>query len=616
MRKYKQHIILLLSTIFSSFYCVNAQIDSLNKQIKNCKSEIEKANIYNKISDYYLDLDLKKSRIYADSAKNIGIKHGDFLAIANSFANYANSYLFTGKLDSAFIYFNLSYHAVTFTGNQNEIAAALNRLGLINENMSKYDKAVAYYFKALEIYVNTNYTKGQAEIYNNLGVISDIINQENNALEYYNNSLKLFEKANFLTGQANVYNNLASLYSKQNNPEYTIHYIYKAIKIFVENNQLTEAGTAYANAGAFYNMQDKPDSAKICLDSAFLLFTKNNNIQGLSTVYSEQAKWHLELKQFSKANDLLSKSLELKKQIGNIINEAQTYLEISNYYLQIDDFKNAYLNYVMHVTLRDSILEANSRNLIDEINLKYQSEKKDKQITILKNQANSKKIISRFLLILVITLTLTLLLLFYYFRIKTKLVKSQKELLQNEQEFFKLRQEQEKAKREVLENKLKTEQEFHELHKSKLKAELEHNKRELATTTLQVLNKNKTLSEVVEFINKLKPKTQEEKNNYKEISKLVKANINLDDDWQQVKLLFDRINSDYIKKLKDTFPDLTKSDLKILTYLKIDLSPKEIAQMTNITPDGIYKRLYRIRRKMKLTEYSNLNEFLSKFTES
>lgn len=53
------------------------------------------------------------------------------------------------------------------------------------------------------------------------------------------------------------------------------------------------------------------------------------------------------------------------------------------------------------------------------------------------------------------------------------------------------------------------------------------------------------------------------------------------------------------ERLKHQYPDLTAYDLRLCTYLKANLSTKEIATLLNITPDSVKKAKHRLRKKLK-----------------
>lgn len=59
-------------------------------------------------------------------------------------------------------------------------------------------------------------------------------------------------------------------------------------------------------------------------------------------------------------------------------------------------------------------------------------------------------------------------------------------------------------------------------------------------------------------------------------------------------------NQRFQRQLKSRFPTLTSYDIRLCTYLKSNLSTKEIATLLNITPDSVKKAKHRLRKKLKL----------------
>ena len=60
-------------------------------------------------------------------------------------------------------------------------------------------------------------------------------------------------------------------------------------------------------------------------------------------------------------------------------------------------------------------------------------------------------------------------------------------------------------------------------------------------------------------------------------------------------------NAVFRDKLKQNFPKLTAYDLRLCTYLKANLSTKEIAIVLNITPDSAKKAKHRLRKKLEMS---------------
>ncbi|GAB5526531.1 MAG: hypothetical protein Roseis2KO_44030 [Roseivirga sp.] len=63
-------------------------------------------------------------------------------------------------------------------------------------------------------------------------------------------------------------------------------------------------------------------------------------------------------------------------------------------------------------------------------------------------------------------------------------------------------------------------------------------------------------------------------------------------------LELEQSNKHFQQQLKSRFPRLTSYDLRLCTYLKSNLSTKEIATLLNITPDSVKKAKHRLRKKI------------------
>nr|NQU91355.1 hypothetical protein [Bacteroidota bacterium] len=60
-------------------------------------------------------------------------------------------------------------------------------------------------------------------------------------------------------------------------------------------------------------------------------------------------------------------------------------------------------------------------------------------------------------------------------------------------------------------------------------------------------------------------------------------------------------------------PNLTQNELKLCSYLRMNLSTKEIAQMLNISLESVTTKRYRLRKKLQLENEENLVEFIGGF---
>ncbi|MGB1121690.1 MAG: helix-turn-helix transcriptional regulator, partial [Saprospiraceae bacterium] len=153
------------------------------------------------------------------------------------------------------------------------------------------------------------------------------------------------------------------------------------------------------------------------------------------------------------------------------------------------------------------------------------------------------------------------------------------------------------------------------LQRDKLESEIRFKNQELAITTMNLVQKGEFLLKLKEELNKILNDTNEPKTKkaIRKTIKLLNQNAELDKDWEQFAQHFDQVHEDFLKRLRDTYPQLTPKDQRLCTYLKMNLSTKEIAPLMNISVRGVEISRYRLRKKIELPTETNLNEFMMNF---
>ncbi len=183
----------------------------------------------------------------------------------------------------------------------------------------------------------------------------------------------------------------------------------------------------------------------------------------------------------------------------------------------------------------------------------------------------------------------------------------------------KLKQEQEqtistktKEYEEIVE---KSKAEISELQAEKMKNEIQFKNQELATTTMHLVQKGVLLAKLKENLSGIlrNPLADSIKKDIKGTINLLDNNLQFDEDWNQFAKYFDEVHVDFLKRLKEAYPELTSKDQRMCTYLKMNLTTKEIVPLLNISVRGVEVSRYRLRKKLGLDKTVNLNDFLMNF---
>jgi AraC family transcriptional regulator, chitin signaling transcriptional activator len=170
-------------------------------------------------------------------------------------------------------------------------------------------------------------------------------------------------------------------------------------------------------------------------------------------------------------------------------------------------------------------------------------------------------------------------------------LKLQTQKLQNEKN-RELESERIKAKNDKLERDI--------IYKSKM----------LANSTLALVQKNKMLNELKEFILKERMEVIIDRQYKQRIINLINRNINHDEDWEIFERNFAAVHEDFLEKLKTKYPDISAGDLKLAAYIRMNLSSKQIAPLLNISVRSVENKRYRLRKKMGIEHDDNLSDLL------
>ncbi|MFH6603941.1 tetratricopeptide repeat protein [Maribacter algicola] len=143
------------------------------------------------------------------------------------------------------------------------------------------------------------------------------------------------------------------------------------------------------------------------------------------------------------------------------------------------------------------------------------------------------------------------------------------------------------------------------------KQEIAHKKKELASQTLHLVQKNTFLEELKENLENLKNSPDKFKMEFRRIAMLLKKEKASDRDWETFKTYFSEVHNDFDQKLKTLSSDITEKEIRLAAFLRMNLTTKEIAATMNVLPDSILKSKYRLKKKLGLDKNTDLVEFLS-----
>ncbi|MDR2928732.1 MAG: LuxR C-terminal-related transcriptional regulator [Cytophagaceae bacterium] len=460
--------------------------------------------------------------------------------------------LTTGNYSEAFSIQFAAMEKYKQTGDRRFTARALNSLGNICFSIGLYSLAEYYFLEAIE-YVDTKWHEYyfiKANLYN-IRYKMQTEPAEPDSLIYL---LNIAEKENRNELTLLLCLNIGSKLL-EHNPEKALNY-FNRLQTLDFDNPKTKANM-YANFGFYYLKNNDYTQALHFFKIAQNIMENNRDFNNLAALYYYISFIHEQRIQFDSALFYSRKQQKISSQLRANTIAIETHQK--------------------YIT---SFLESSKNELIIA-----------EQTIQLKNR--------RFILIVIIlsfTILVALLFLFLVQQQKLRKISENRELtvkLDHEKKM----QEYEKRQRK--------------LEKEKQKEALDSKIREITSYSLLVSDKNNLLKQIRELITRLTDSNRENtKKAVAKIDTIIQNSLSADDEWENFKMHFTKIHSQFFKKLKRLCNDLTEDNLKMCAYIKMGMTTKQIAQLLNIADNSVVISRHRIKKKLKLKEDESLSSFI------
>ena len=139
---------------------------------------------------------------------------------------------------------------------------------------------------------------------------------------------------------------------------------------------------------------------------------------------------------------------------------------------------------------------------------------------------------------------------------------------------------------------------------------LQQQERQLSAYVVSLMYKNSIISRVLDKLKTLNGQVADSE--VDQLVKLMESDLKNEDQWKNFLAHFEKVHPNFYRKLDEHYPNLTKQDKRIIAYLKMELTTKEIAQLLGVNYESVNTSRYRIRKKMDLSKETELDSFIAR----
>ncbi len=463
------------------------------------------------------------------------------------------------------------------------LAGALDNIASTYRLMGNYEQALSYSLDGLQIFENQQDSTGIARCLANISTLYSNLKDYKKSKEYHQKTLLFALKIEDAFFLADTYNNYAAIFNETNQLDSAYFYYQKALNLYQKVKSPTGMATVQQNLGELYLKQGEVPKSIAHLTQAYTLFHSLSHNADLVDACINLAEAYQQANNFDQALQYYNQAVEISQKIGNVPLQKRALKGKQQLLIENKLYKEAYSTLRSYYQLKDSIENVDVKEKVAELDKKYQTEKKEKEIAHLKISKQKQKNTLYFLSIGIITLFLFS---FFWWN-----------FLRN------------KRKREAAYNKLKVIQ--MQQNEKQLRNELEFKNRELATKVINIQERNNLLKEYLQIINNIKDNScQDVMPELNHLKREIKAKLNSKKEWDDFQSYFEQVNADFSKSLFDINQNLTENDFRLATLLKLGMNNHEISGILSITSQSTKNALYRLKNKLKLDKHTSLRSYI------
>ena len=100
------------------------------------------------------------------------------------------------------------------------------------------------------------------------------------------------------------------------------------------------------------------------------------------------------------------------------------------------------------------------------------------------------------------------------------------------------------------------------------------------------------------------------------MEELSKLKILTSEDWDKFQMNFNKVFPGLIKTILHNFNELTEAELRMFLLVKLGINIREVVNVLGISQDSVRKTRYRMRKKLRIGEDANLDDFVKHFPEN
>jgi two-component system NarL family sensor kinase len=272
--------------------------------------------------------------------------------------------------------------AAHFSNPVNHLFAGktFNNIGNLYYFRNQLDEALKWYFKACESFQQAKEALLLANVYDAIGNVFNQTGQYNRSLEYLTRAEEMAARSKDTISLLRILNNKSVTINSMGNTRESIQLKLRALKMADDHQVLTSRYMIRSNIADCYIDLDLSDSAFHYLHTAEQLAEQANAPFYLTKIYLCYAKAYGKINNYRQAEKYLHKTVNIATSIGSRVDLLKAYgdlIKVSSHLNMNQQIRESFEKFLLY---NDSVTNEDMRNTVNELEVKYRTLQKDKEI--------------------------------------------------------------------------------------------------------------------------------------------------------------------------------------------------------------------------------------------
>lgn len=320
------------------------------------------------------------------AALAIAEETGDPDGLSECYSEIGIVYKNQGRLSEALNYYEKALDMAQKGSDLSWVASCMINIGNIYKEKNLLITSLNYYLDALKILEQLGHSRRIAACYQSIGDVYSQQRDFDKAMDYFNKSLKLSVENDDRVRETGCYLSIGSVQAQKKDYESARKYYFKALEIYEITGYRHEMDDSYILIGDSWLAQENYNEAIRNYEKALEISQQEKDVAGLAEISGNLGKIYFLKKEYQKAKGFCIKSLAFAEESSSIDLMSSTHSTLSQVYEALGQPNEALKHLRIFSTLKDSLFSTEKFKTITEMEVKYESEKKEQQLALLKQQ--------------------------------------------------------------------------------------------------------------------------------------------------------------------------------------------------------------------------------------